>query len=64
MHYYNLVTKEVITSETAPQGDWVILPKQPSILCYLADDLTWQPPLPKQDDMYDWDFINLTWVKR
>lgn len=64
--YLNTITKEIIVEDVDVDKakDYVKLPETKNAIASLGDDLTWQPPLPKQPYLYDWDSINLKWVKR
>ena len=68
MNYYaNIETfeyKKANSFEECGEGSWALMPEKPSTLCSVGVDFTWQPPLPRLPDLYNWDEVNLTWVKR
>lgn len=68
MNYYaNTETFEYKVANSLDEcgvGDWVLMTEKPSTACSVGDDFTWQPPLPRFEDKYDWDSINLMWKLR
>lgn len=68
MNYYaNTNTfeyKQCGSIEECGEGSWVQMPPKPMTACSVGSDFTWQPPLPKLDDFYNWETETNSWVKR
>lgn len=60
---YNTKTQE-LSDKTEMGLDWITVLDKPNTSCCLGDDLTWQPPSPIFQEKYNWDSVNLMWIKR